>query len=140
VAPIYLTASDLERLVALVEGYRLQGRADGNLDVLERELDRAFIVDARRALPPDVVTLDSRVLVADLDTDEERVFTVVLPSKANVDEGRISVMAPLGMAVLGYRSGDEIEWDVPRGRKRLRVRRVQQPGEERKASGRVTMD
>lgn len=122
--PIYMTISDMERLMTLVKGYRLQGREDGNLDVLEEELDRALVMDAGRRLPSDVVTLDSRVLVVDLDSGEERLFTLVLPSKANVDEGRISVLAPLGMAVLGYRSGAEIEWDVPGGRRRLMVRRV----------------
>ena len=122
--PIYLTVSDMERLMALVEGYRLQGTDDSNLDVLEEELERALVIDAGRGLPSDVVTLDSRVLVVDLDSGEERVFTLVLPSRANVDEGRISVLAPLGMAVLGYRSGAEIAWDVPGGRRRFLVRRV----------------
>ena len=123
-APIYMTVSDMQRLMALVKSYRLQGREDGNLDVLEAELDRALVMDAGRRLPSDVVTLDSRVLVVDLASGEERLFTLVLPSRANVDEGRISVLAPLGMAVLGYRSGDEIEWDVPGGRRRYLIRRV----------------
>jgi regulator of nucleoside diphosphate kinase len=122
--PIYMTVSDMERLMALVKGYRLQGREDGSLDVLEEELDRALVMDAGRRFPSDVVTLDSRVLVWDLDSGKERLFTLVLPSKANVDEGRISVLAPLGMAVLGYRTGDEIEWDVPGGRRRFMIRRV----------------
>jgi regulator of nucleoside diphosphate kinase len=122
--PIYMTISDMDRLKALVNGYRLQGREDGTLDVLEAELDRALVMDAGRRLPSDVVTLDSRVLVVGLDSGEERLFTLVLPSKANVDEGRISVLAPLGMAVLGYRSGNEIEWEFPGGRRRFMVRRV----------------
>jgi regulator of nucleoside diphosphate kinase len=122
--PIYVTAPDMKRLTALVEGRRLQGRQDGNLDLLEEELDRALVMDAGRRLPPDVVTLDSRVVVVDLDSGEERHFTLVLPHKADVDEGRISVLAPLGMAVLGYRSGARIEWHVPGGRRRLLVRRV----------------
>src|SRR5688572_29388270 len=122
--PIYMTVADMERLLALVKGYREDGRENDSLDVLEEELDRALVMDDGRRLPSDVVTLDSRVLVADLTSGEERLFTVVLPSKANVDEGRISVLAPLGMAVLGYRSGDEIEWDVPGGRRRFLIRRV----------------
>jgi regulator of nucleoside diphosphate kinase len=122
--PIYMTVSDMERLMALVQGYRQNGREHDNLDVLEDELDRALVMDAGRRLPSDVVTLDSRVLVVDLDSGEERLFTLVLPSRANIDEGRISVLAPLGMAVLGYRSGQEIAWDVPGGRRRLMVRRV----------------
>ena len=135
--PIYMTIPDIERLMALVKGYRLQGREDGNLDILEAELERALVMEAGRALPSDVVTLDSRVAVVDLDSGMERLFTVVLPSKANLDEGRISVLAPLGMAVLGYRAGQEIAWDVPGGRRRLMVRRVvYQPEAEERRQGR----
>jgi regulator of nucleoside diphosphate kinase len=122
--PIYMTAADMRRLTALVEAYRLQGREDGNLELLEEELDRALVIDGERGVPSDVVTLESRVLVADVASGEERTFTLVLPSKANVDLGRISVLAPLGMAVLGYRAGDEIEWEVPAGRRRFLIRRV----------------
>ena len=121
---IYVTPPDMERLTSLLEARRWQGREDGRtLEVLEEELDRAVVVDAEH-LPPDVVTLDSRVQLIDLDSGEELLFAVVLPSRANADEGRISVLAPLGMAVLGYRSGDVIEWDVPGGRRRLRVTHV----------------
>ena len=49
---------------------------------------------------------------------------MVFPSRANADEGRISVLAPLGTAVLGYRNDDIIEWDVPGGRRRLKVLQV----------------
>ena len=121
---IYITSTDLGRLSALIEGYRLRGREDSNtLQRLEDELERAVVVDARD-LPPDVVTLDSQVLLVDLDSGEELRFRVVLPSRANADEGRISVLAPLGMAVLGYRVGEDIDWEVPAGRRRLRVERV----------------
>src|SRR4051812_40202878 len=121
---IYVTPPDKERLTALLEGHRRYGREDGRtLEALEEELDRAVVVDAEE-LPADVVTLDSRVRLTDLDSGEELLFAVVLPSRANADEGRISVLAPLGMAVLGYRSRDVIEWDVPGGRRRLRVQHV----------------
>jgi regulator of nucleoside diphosphate kinase len=121
---IFLTPPDKERLTSLLEARRWYGREDGRtLEVLEAELDRAVVVDAEH-LPPDVVTLDSRVQLIDLDSGEELLFAVVLPSRANTDEGRISVLAPLGMAVLGYRLGDVFEWDVPGGRRRLRVTHV----------------
>jgi regulator of nucleoside diphosphate kinase len=123
-AEIYMTPPDKERLTSLLEGRRWYGREDGRtLEVLEEELDRAVVVDPEQ-LPPDVVTLDSRLQLIDLDSGEELLFAVVLPARANADEGRISVLAPLGMAVLGYRSGDVIEWDVPGGRRRLRVAHV----------------
>jgi len=121
---IYVTPPDKRRLTSLLEARRWHGREDGRtLEVLEEELDRAVVVEAEQ-LPPDVVTLDSRVQLIDLDSGDELLFAVVLPSRANADEGRISVLAPLGMAVLGYRSGDVIEWDVPSGRRRLRVKHV----------------
>lgn len=122
--PIHMTVADMQRLMALVRSYRLQGREDPNLDALEAEMERALVMDASLRLPSDVVTLDSRVAVLDLASREERQFTLVLPSKANIDEGRVSVLAPLGLAVLGYRAGDEIEWDVPAGRRRFLIRRV----------------
>jgi regulator of nucleoside diphosphate kinase len=121
---IYITNSDLDRLSALVEGYRRQGREDRHtLQQLEDELDRAVVVDPSE-VSADVVTLESQVLLIDLDSAEELMFTLVLPSRSNVEAGRISVLAPLGMAVLGYRVGDEIEWEVPAGRRRLRVKNV----------------
>ena len=89
---IYMTAPDRDRLAALVEGYRLQGREDQDvLQRLEDELDRAVVVEADE-IPADVVTLDSRVRLVDLDSGEELLFTPVLPSRANADEGRISVL------------------------------------------------
>lgn len=121
---IYVTRSDWQRLQALLEGCRHQGREDlSTLQRLEDELDRAVVLDAAE-IPPDAVTLDSRVVLLDLDSGEELQFTLVLPSRANLDEGRISVLAPLGMAVLGYRVGNDIDWEVPAGRRRLRVQRV----------------
>jgi regulator of nucleoside diphosphate kinase len=121
---IYVTPSDMGRLLALVEGYRLQGREDKRtLERLEEELDRAVVVDPGE-IRPDVVTLDSRLSLVDLDSGEQLLFTLVLPSRSNLEKGRISILAPLGMAVLGYRAGDEIDWEVPSGRRRLRVHSV----------------
>lgn len=69
----------------------------------------------------DVVTLDSWARLLDLDADRETLVSPVMPSRANADAGRLSVLAPLGMAVLGFRAGDTIDWPVPGGRRRLRV-------------------
>ncbi len=122
--PIYMTTPDMKRLIALVNEYRKAGRHDANLDLLDEEIHRALVMDAERLLASDVVTLDSRVVVADLDSGEETTFTIVMPDEANEDEGRISVLAPLAMAALGYRIGQEIVWDAPDRRHRLMVRRV----------------
>lgn len=88
---------------------------------LAPELDRADIVPFR-AVPPDVVTMNSRVAFADETTGEFRVVTIVYPDEADPAEGKISVMAPVGSALLGLSVGQSIEWCFPDGRPRtLRV-------------------
>jgi len=72
-------------------------------------------------VPPDVITMNSRVRLYDLDADEELIFTLVFPEDADPAENKISVLAPIGMAMLGYRVGDTFEWEVPAGISRLRV-------------------
>lgn len=93
------------------------------LEDLDFELERAVVVDAVD-VPASVVTMQSRVRVADLDSGERREFVLVYPSEANVSANRISVLAPLGTAVLGYREGDDVEWIMPSGLRRLRIERV----------------
>ena len=68
--------------------------------------------------------MNSEVLLHDLDTGERMEFTLVLPSVADINEKKISVLAPLGPAMLGYRVGDEFKWPVPSGFRRLKVTRI----------------
>jgi regulator of nucleoside diphosphate kinase len=121
---IYITEDDHDRLSKLLEGARQRGWRDlAHVEQLDAELDRAQIVPPRE-VPPDVVTMHSRVALRDLDTGAESELTLVFPHEANVDDGKVSVLAPLGTAVLGYRTGDLIEWNVPGGTRRLQVERV----------------
>ena len=119
---IYVTVYDRERLERLLERPPA-GDLSGDLDGLRTELDRAVVVEAEK-IPPDVITMNSTVSLVDVETAEEEEFTLVFPRDADADSGRISVMAPLGTAMLGYRVGDVFEWDVPMGRKHWRVARV----------------
>jgi regulator of nucleoside diphosphate kinase len=121
--PIYFSERDYERLRVLVDGTVNQRSLRHTLSQLERELDRAEIV-SEEALPADVVAMYSTVRLVDLDTDAEHVYTVVYPHEADADRGRISVLAPIGTAVLGYRTGDVVEWEVPSGRRRFRIAAV----------------
>jgi regulator of nucleoside diphosphate kinase len=117
---IYITEADFERLNRLVEGRRSgAGRDRDYLDVLERELDRADIVEAE-AIPHDVVTMNSEVRLKDLDSGDIRIYRLVFPSQAR-SENSISILAPIGTAMLGYCVGDVIEWRVPKGIRRLKV-------------------
>ncbi len=119
---IYITALDRQRLERLIELAGERSRRVNHLYLarLEEELERAETV-APGYEPADVITKRSRVRLSDLDTGGEMVYTLVFPSEANFDEGKISVLAPVGTAMLGYRVGSLIEWEVPSGRRRLKV-------------------
>ena len=119
---IYITQEDLQRLQRLVQGLKAKSNGDlSNIMALEEELDRAHIVDGKE-IRPDVVTLKSHVRVCDLDTDRVLDYEVVYPNtKPRSSADPLSVLAPLGTALLGYRTGDIVEWQVPRGKRRLKV-------------------
>jgi len=88
---------------------------------LESELERADVVDARH-VPPDVVTMNSRVVFEDASSGRRTEVTIVFPQDADLARGRISVLAPVGTALLGLAEGDSIVWPFPDGSSRcLRV-------------------
>jgi regulator of nucleoside diphosphate kinase len=122
---IYISDADNDRLEQLVFGPRRwrhpwDARDREYLQALEAELERARILPAAD-IPADVVTMHSRVRVTDLDGGEQRTLTLVFPAEADAAHGKISVLAPLGTALLGYRAGDTVEWQVPGGLRRFRV-------------------
>lgn len=121
-ATIYITKTDRERLGNLIELVRNQDdRANlSYVSRLEDELEYAEIV-ASENIPPDVVTMRSKVNLKDLDTNEENVYSIVFPSEANFDEGKISILAPLATALLGFRRGDTVEFEAPSRRRRLEI-------------------
>lgn len=121
---LYITKQDKQRLEELLEVAKsFDYRDRGDLKLLEGELRRAVLVDARE-VPTDVITMNSRVELQDLDRAEKMVFTLVFPRDANVEEDKISILAPLGTGMIGYRVGDEFEWKVPHGVRRLKVTKV----------------
>jgi regulator of nucleoside diphosphate kinase len=121
---IIMTAADHEELsYAIAAAGKLSERGRAEMSALEAELKRAEIVEAKD-LPPDVITMNSRAELLDLDTSERMEFTLVFPSDANIEAGKISILAPLGTAMLGYRVGDEVEWHVPYGVRRLKITHV----------------
>jgi regulator of nucleoside diphosphate kinase len=121
---IHITEPDYQRLSGLIETTRERNSADREyLKKLEAELDRAEIVDPQQ-IPGDVVTMRSKVRLKDLVSGEANVYSLVFPSEANFSEGKISILAPIGTAILGYRRGDTIEWPVPSGVRRLKIDEV----------------
>ena len=121
---IYITQFDMARLrVQLFEARRLAGASASSLAKLEMELNRATVI-APTEVPPDVITMNSRVRLLDLDTGEEMIFTLVFPAQADIAESKISVLAPIGTAMLGYRVGDTFTWEVPDGERTLQVKEL----------------
>jgi regulator of nucleoside diphosphate kinase len=112
---IIITDLDLQRLLPLVDQHDTPAS-----ESLETELHRAVVVDSR-TVPADVVTMNSEVVYEDCDTLVQRSIRIVYPRDADASRNQISVLAPIGSALLGLRVGQSIEWRVPSGTKRVRV-------------------
>lgn len=113
---LFLTPNDMDRLLKLVDAHPGKG-----LEKLESELVRANVVP-RGEIPGDVVTMNSRVVFENETTGERREVTLVYPGNADIDAGRISVLVPIGTALLGLRVGQSIDWILPGGEKqRFRI-------------------
>ena len=122
---IIVTTQDHAELSSLIAATgKVSHRVKWELRLLENELKRARIV-APKEVPPDVITMNSRAELLDLESGERMEFTLVFPADENVNDGKISVLAPLGTAMLGYRAGDEFVWHVPHGLRRLKVTKLQ---------------
>jgi len=132
---IVVTESDYVRLLSLVRTYRRLHQCNTErLDDLENELNRATILNLDE-VPADVVTMNSRVRIKDLSSGHELIYQIVFPKDADISENRISVLAPIGTALLGYRTGTSVEWRVPSGTRRLRILDVEyQPEAARMAA------
>jgi regulator of nucleoside diphosphate kinase len=123
-ATIYITELDYNRLSGLIDRTRERNSIDREyLNKLEAELDRAEVVEAKD-IPGDVITMRSKVRLKDLVSGESNTYSLVFPTEADFAEGKISVLAPIGTAILGYKQGDTIEWSVPSGLRRLKVEEI----------------
>lgn len=124
---IVITESDMEKLDRLIDSsMRTRVPDREHLNVLKSELDRAYVVNGGVA-PPNVVVMNAWVSITDLDTGRTHDYQVVFPRDADLSQNKISVLAPIGTALLGYRTGSEIEWRVPGGMRRFRIERVRKP-------------
>ena len=122
---IMLTDADYERLNDLLDS--LPETRASEFSSLRNELERAVIVAANK-IPPTVVTMNSEVRCVDESSGKEHCITLVFPSDADADAGRISVLAPLGSALIGLSVGQSIHWQIKDGRLlRLKVLHVKQP-------------
>jgi regulator of nucleoside diphosphate kinase len=121
---IFITEKDkfkLKRLIDGTIGYRVKDMKTVK-DLIE-ELERAEVLDIDN-FPTDVITMNSKVKVRDLKTGDTFIYTIVYPEDADIEKNRISILAPIGTALLGYREGDIVEWEVPAGKRKLRIENI----------------
>src|SRR5690606_2669788 len=115
---IVVTSQDYDRLTTILEALP-PGHLVG--EQLAAELERADVVE-RDEIPPDVVTMNSRVVIETDETGEQHTVVLVYPSAADFEAGKLSILAPVGAALLGLRAGQAIDWPMPGGRrKQVRV-------------------
>jgi regulator of nucleoside diphosphate kinase len=120
---VVITEVDFDRLKVLIDSPQYRVNDAMRLASLREELNRSQIAHAER-IPKKVVTMHSRVRVWDLGTEESETYTLVYPADADIEEGKVSVLAPLGLALLGARVGQVVEFDAPAGLRRLRIQKI----------------
>ncbi len=121
---IYITGKDktkLKKLFSSTKGFR-NGDLKTVRDLLS-ELNRAEVINDGN-IEEAIITMNSTVLVEDIETKKDYTYTIVYPEDANSSENKISILAPIGTALLGFKAGDIIEWEVPAGKRKLRVKRI----------------
>ncbi|MFH1969951.1 MAG: nucleoside diphosphate kinase regulator [Verrucomicrobiota bacterium] len=121
---IYITENDFRRLHDMMsQGEKAISKDQAYLQSLEQELARATIVPSDK-IPGDVITMHSQARLQDLDTQEDMTYTLTFPDEADTAAHKISILAPIGTALIGYKVGDTITWEVPAGARRLKVMEV----------------
>jgi regulator of nucleoside diphosphate kinase len=117
---LVISSYDKQRLMRLLGSGETAVEQREELEDLAREIERGTEV-LPQEIPPDVVTMNSTVRVTDVDSGSSHSYTIVFPAEADYEKGKISILAPLGTALLGFRVGDVVDWTMPRGIRRLRI-------------------
>ena len=120
---IVITDADFDRLTRLAESSSLRRTHHAFLRSLKDELDRGKVVSSTD-VPPAVVTMNSKIVVRDTRTRETETWTLVYPEEADLDEGKLSVLAPLGTALLGAAMGQVVKFEAPAGLRRLKIEKI----------------
>lgn len=114
--PVVLTEEDYE----LLKQYMDKNPEQTQEMSLAYELGRAVIVK-KEAFPPHAIRINSKVSILDLDTQKVREFMLVMPQQADMRQNRVSILTPMGAALIGFRKNEEVQWKVPAGMKRFRI-------------------
>lgn len=112
---IYITATDRARILKCIEDIEEGGSSieTPHVQHLKQEVDKAKVLDNPKKTPANVITMRTRVNLVDKDSGKSAEYTLVYPNESDPMERRISVLAPLGTAMLGYRTGDTFSVTLP---------------------------
>ena len=88
--------------------------------LLTQELDRA-IIKKEGVLDESIIRMNSHVTVEDIKTKQQMNIQIVMPSQSNIKDGKVSILAPLSVAIIGFKENDEVEWQLPAGIKNLKI-------------------
>lgn len=121
---LVLRTDDYKLLISYLNGGNGKSAFDRrNAEDLHAELKKAKLVN-KDDFPLDAVRINSTVRIKAEDKDEVMEFMLVTPDRANIKERRISVMAPIGTALIGFRKGQQVKWQVPSGKKTFTILEV----------------
>ncbi|MCR6637907.1 MAG: GreA/GreB family elongation factor [Sporocytophaga sp.] len=119
---IILSKQDYDLITSLIKNSP-SDFSQYSLKKLSTELRSAKVVDGE-SLPVDVIRVNSEVEIFDEKEKKSMTFKLVPPSFSNLKENKLSIIAPLGSALIGYRKGDLVEWEVPAGKKVFKIKEV----------------
>jgi len=122
---IMITVSDYGRIMNLIDqlGDFFSKEQKENMEKLKAELRRAVKVDSSN-MPRDRIRINTTFEIKAVEEMESRTLSLVFPDQANMEKNRLSILSPVGTAVLGYRVGDIIQWRVPAGKKRFIITKI----------------
>jgi regulator of nucleoside diphosphate kinase len=122
---VILLKKDFEILNNYVKNlHGMQVNEKENFTKLSEELQKAKLVNEDE-FPNDIVRLDSTVVIRDIQTNRDMTITIVMPASADIKQKKVSVLAPIGTALIGFRKGQKVSWEVPAGKKDFMIMNVE---------------
>ena len=118
--PIPTFTSSDHKLLKKITKSNLSATSAKEINLLTQELDRGNIVEDN-AIENDIIRINSEVIIEEMSTQKQMKFQIVLPSQANIKESKYSVLVPLSVAIIGFKVDDQVDWELPAGKKTLKV-------------------
>lgn len=121
---VILHKEDFAKIESCIRDSKPSGLKETHLSrSLSEELADATVLDDSE-FPKDAIRLNSNVTIEDVKNKKEMNFTLVLPSESNIKEKKVSILAPIGTAVIGFRQGQKVAWRVPAGETEFLIKKV----------------